>query len=83
MIEYTQKHLVRPGMMLKATGFNGNAENVSEGGVYEVVEVVEGIFSSRPYVVVRLADGGKAMWHLSRFSFITTNTPTSERTHHA
>jgi hypothetical protein len=70
MIEYYDADKVKPGMLLRATGFRGEAGNITLGDDYKVVEVVEGIFSNRPYVVVRTDDGSTSMWHLSRFSFI-------------
>lgn len=75
MIHYTQRHLVKPGMRLKATGFNGNEHAVCEGQTYEVAQVVEGIFPDRPYVSVILPNGRKtSLWHLSRFSFIAEDS---------
>ncbi|MFG6500200.1 hypothetical protein [Sulfitobacter sp. 1A15106] len=69
MIDHREAHKVTPGMKLKATGFRGE-HSMTYGKVYEAIRVEEGIFESRPFLIVTNDFGEVACWHLSRFSFI-------------
>lgn len=70
MVHHTQKHTVTPGTLLKAVGFRSE-HSMTFGKTYEALEVAEGIFPDRPYVVVHDDTGDRTLWHLSRFEVIT------------
>lgn len=69
-IHYNEVGRVSAGTRLLATGFRGTEGNIRYMQVYEVVEVQEGIFPSRPFITVTGDDGKRSTWHATRFDFM-------------